>query len=275
MAKFTHPNAVTVHDARLASDVAFIEMEYVNGKSLDKILERGIPMPLDWTARILDQLCEVLQVAHDERIVHRDLKPSNLMIVDGRPPGKEHLKVLDFGIAKIMGREEVEGDFRTSPGSFMGTPPYMSPEQAEGKVDPRCDIYSVGVILYEFLTGYRLFAGSPALIISHTLRTPPPPFKQVNPNVQLPPAVERVVLRCLAKKPEDRPQSPRELAAEFRRALPGEYRRCDGGSRAPYPLDRGVDGCCIAACGRCCVRHLGNVRPRYLGNQTIEQIDGS
>jgi serine/threonine protein kinase len=219
-AKFTHPNAVTVHDARLASDVAFIDMEYIPGKSLDKIVERGMPMPLDWTARILEQLCDVLQVAHDKRIVHRDLKPSNLMLLDGRPPGKEHLKVLDFGIAKIMGREDVEGEFRTMPGSFMGTPPYMSPEQAEGHVDPRSDLYSVGVMLYEFLTGFRPFSGPPAVVVSDTLRTPPPPFHKINPAAQVPPAVEKVVLRCLAKKPQDRPQSARELAEEFRQALP-------------------------------------------------------
>ncbi|MEO6812022.1 MAG: bifunctional serine/threonine-protein kinase/formylglycine-generating enzyme family protein, partial [Isosphaeraceae bacterium] len=222
MAKFSeHPNAVTVHDARLTeSDVAFIEMEYVRGPSLDKVLRKGVPMSLDWTARILAQLCDVLQVAHDHQIVHRDLKPSNLMLVEGRPEGHEFLKVLDFGIAKVLGVEEIEGDPHTMTGAFMGTPPYTSPEQAEGRADPLSDIYSVGVILFEFLTGRRPYTGSPARLITATLTQPPPSFAAVNPDVVVPPEVERVVQRCLSKNPADRPQSARALAEEFLRAVP-------------------------------------------------------
>src|SRR5262249_25574154 len=134
MALFSHPNAVTVHDARLTQqDIAFIEMEYVQGQSIDKLLKKGTPMPLDWTARILAQLCNVLQKAHDAGIIHRDLKPSNLMLLDGQEPGREFLKVLDFGIAKILGVEHRADDASTSTGGFLGTPPYTSPEQAEGK----------------------------------------------------------------------------------------------------------------------------------------------
>src|SRR5262249_40690141 len=96
MARLNHPNAVVVHDARIAPDVAFIEMEHVRGQSLNKRLTPRVPMPLDWTARILEQLCDVLLVAHEAKVVHRDLKPSNLMLVEGRHPGRETLKVLDF-----------------------------------------------------------------------------------------------------------------------------------------------------------------------------------
>ena len=113
MAMFSHPNAVTVHDASTSGDIAYIEMEYVVGRSLDRVLIPGEPRTLAWTARILDQLCGVLQLAHDRGIVHRDLKPSNMMLLDGRPEGEEHLKVLDFGIAKILeGQGGVEGDLR-------------------------------------------------------------------------------------------------------------------------------------------------------------------
>src|SRR5262249_35491355 len=141
MAAFEHPHAVRVNHARLTeSDVAFIEMEFLRGKSLDKVFQRGVPMPLDWVARILVQLCDALQAAHEgieldgERrtIIHRDLKPSNLMILDGRPEGQEYLKVLDFGIAKFLGRSRAaEDDPSTVTGAFIGTPPYTSPEQAE------------------------------------------------------------------------------------------------------------------------------------------------
>src|SRR5262249_42720005 len=147
-------------DARMARDAAFIEMEYVRGQSLNKLLKTGVPMPLDWVGRILEQLCDVLEVAHALKIVHRDLKPANLMLVDGRPPGKEQLKVLDFGIAKILEGDEGSLDFHTKTECFVGSAPYSSPEQVtSGTLDVRSDLYSVGVILFEFLAGHRPFNG--------------------------------------------------------------------------------------------------------------------
>jgi serine/threonine protein kinase len=222
MAKLTHSHAVTIHDARIAHDLAFIEMEYVPGQSLSKSLSSGMPMPLDWTARIVEQLCDVLQAAHDLGIVHRDLKPSNLMLLEGRPPGKEHLKVLDFGIAKILDAEHRDPeDFTTRPGGGLFTPQYASPEQVSGDpVDTRADLYSVGVILYELLTGYRPFSGAGPKLMHDHIATPPPPFASRNPNVAVPVELEHLVLRCLAKNPADRPQSARELAEAFARALP-------------------------------------------------------
>jgi eukaryotic-like serine/threonine-protein kinase len=244
MARFMHPNAVVVHDADIRpGGAAFIEMEYVRGESLNKLLTPDAPMGLSWTARILEQLCDVLQVAHEHGIVHRDLKPSNLMLLDGQPPGREHLKVLDFGIAKILGAEDRDADgdagpeavagaagvvdgeeMITIPGLPVGTPHYMSPEQIDARpegVDGRSDIYAVGVILYEFLTGTTPFQGSTLRVIADHMNAPPPPFAERNPEARVPPEVERLVLRCLEKDPARRPQTARELAEEFRRlALP-------------------------------------------------------
>jgi serine/threonine-protein kinase len=141
MARLSHPNAIIVHDARIGRDAAFIEMEYVNGQSINKLLAAGVPMPLDWVARIVEQLCDVLHEAHERKIVHRDLKPSNLMLVGDRPPGKETLKVLDFGIAKILESETDSSDIQTGTGCFLGSAPWSSPEQASGlEVDGRSDL---------------------------------------------------------------------------------------------------------------------------------------
>ncbi len=130
MARFSHPNVVKVNDAFVSPDgnVAYIEMEYVRGRSLKEVLVPGVPMPLDWTIRIVTQLCDALQVAHEQDIVHRDLKPSNLMLLDDQLPGKEHLKVLDFGIAKILGSDFAEPDACLSrTGMPMGTPQVHEP----------------------------------------------------------------------------------------------------------------------------------------------------
>ncbi|HEX8199008.1 MAG TPA: serine/threonine-protein kinase, partial [Isosphaeraceae bacterium] len=220
LARLAHPNIVVVHDAQLSGHTVFIEMEFVRGQGLDTRMGRGVPMPLDGIGRILMQLCAALQAAHDQHIVHRDLKPSNLMLVDGRPPGEELLKVLDFGIAKILSAETQGPDGRPLTEGFIGTVPYASPEQVlDRPVDGRGDIYSTGVILYEMLTGSRPFAGTLLEQMHAHAYQPPPPMGLKNPRTHVPLEVEKVVMRCLAKDPAGRPQSPRELAEEFRRAV--------------------------------------------------------
>ncbi len=237
MAKINHPNAVSVYDFRRTQSVAYIEMEFIRGRSLADVLKdrRDQPMPLQWTAQVLEQLCEVLQEAHghlDETtgkpkpIIHRDLKPSNLMLVERKnDTGPPRLKVLDFGIAKIV--EDDGATELTGAGDLVGTPAYMSPDQIRGgfdgdeghhEVDGRSDIYSTGVVLYHLLTGVLPFRGSKMALLAAHLNTAPMPMKEANPKVEVPPEVERVVMQCLEKDPARRPQTARELAERFLRA---------------------------------------------------------
>lgn len=231
MAKIHHPNAVVAHRFELTDQWAFIEMEYVRGQTLKQILtaNKNRPLALEGTARILAQLCAVLQVAHehvddetDQRrpIIHRDLKPSNLMLVAGCPDDR-NLKVLDFGIAKIM---SADGPEFTSSGEYFGTAAYSSPEQFRGgdnprAVDARSDLYSVGVILYQLLTGALPFTQRGSALMAAHLEQSPRPMKEANPAVSIPPAVEKVVRSCLEKNRARRPADAAELNRLFRAAV--------------------------------------------------------
>src|SRR5947209_2534275 len=204
MARFQHPYAVTLYDASLNDPTGpCIVMEYIKGTTLDNMLAGYGRLPPARVARLLRMLCEVLQVAHAESIIHRDLKPANLMIVDPNTP-YELLKVMDFGLAKLLGPES-QANMRLSAVSntdfAVGTPGYMCPEQARGDdMDHRGDLYSVGVILYELLTGQLPFAGKSTMemLLAHAVEQPPA-FSFLGAGQAVPPAVENVVQWCLAK----------------------------------------------------------------------------
>ncbi|MGZ3317543.1 MAG: serine/threonine protein kinase, partial [Isosphaeraceae bacterium] len=237
MAKLEHPNAVVVYDFKRTHSMGYIEMEFVRGRSLDKYLKEheGEQLPLEWIAALIDQLCAVLQEAHghlDEKsgkpkpIIHRDLKPSNLMLMDRKPQG-QNLKVLDFGIAKMIEEDRGPEVTLTAAGDLLGTPAFMSPEQirggwgkdAEHEVDNRSDLYSVGVLLYQLLTGKTPFRRrDPFALLAAHLSEPPPPIKEMNPKSEIPSSVERLVMQCLDKDPTKRPQSAQELSRMFRAA---------------------------------------------------------
>jgi serine/threonine protein kinase len=240
MDKIKHPGAVRVHDYKRTQGLGYIELEFVRGRSLDQILKSrdGEPMPLIWTARVLEQLCAVLQEAHghvDEKtgapkpIIHRDLKPSNLMLIDVKHDEDAiRLKVLDFGIAKMIEDDGGGDQTVTGAGDLLGTPAYMSPEQImsaiekdgdKRPIDGRSDLYSTGVVLYHLLTGVRPFRGNSMGLIHAHLTTAPPPMKESSPRCKVPPEVERVVMQCLEKDPAKRPQSARELADSFLKAV--------------------------------------------------------
>jgi serine/threonine-protein kinase len=221
MARFQHPYAVTLYDASLGDPQGpCIIMEYIKGVTLDALLAKNGRLSPRRAGRMLQQTCEVLQVAHNQGIIHRDLKPPNLMVVDPETP-YEKIKVMDFGLAKMLDPANLKQASITGVDFAVGTPAYICPEQVRGEeMDHRGDIYSVGVILYELLTGCLPFAGrsSMEVLLAHATENPPT-FLDVGAADWVPPAIEAVVQKCLAKDPGERPQSALELAEAYDKAL--------------------------------------------------------
>jgi eukaryotic-like serine/threonine-protein kinase len=208
----THPNIVVVFDAGEEDGLFFITMELVEGKSLQGLLDSGQLFPLPRILRIMEQTCSALQFAHDRNIVHRDIKPANLMLTPD-----DTVKVTDFGTAKILQFGTVQQTTHV-----MGTPSYMSPEQVKGKVvDGRSDIFSLGVLLYEMVTGEKPFPGQNiTTVIYKIVNEEPVAPRQLDPSIH--PGLNAVILKTLAKEPSQRYQSCRDLIDDLRnyRSLP-------------------------------------------------------
>ena len=203
-----HPNIVEIYDfGELPDGRLFLCMELLDGQDLVPPTETSVRDPAEVIA-ILRQLCKGLGAAHKAGVVHRDVKPENIILVQKN--GRDGVvKIVDFGISAMLGGRP---DRR---GKIAGTPHYMAPEQIRGKAfDGRLDIYAVGCVAYELLTGRTPFPGEglDQVLVAH-IDEPPPPFRQARPDLTLPPALEQVVLRCLAKKPEDRYPDMTELEA--------------------------------------------------------------
>lgn len=219
-ARLSHPGVVRIVDYGVDEGLAYIAMELLTGVDLFELVAREKRLPAERAARILAQVCEPLLAAHERGILHRDLKPENVMLVADPETGEERVKVLDFGIAKILERQSppiedaqtsVTGTGLTTVGSVLGTPEYMSPEQCQGhRLDFRTDIYAAGVLLYQLVTGHVPFSGESPVhtMLSHVRDRPRPPSALV-PGLH--PALERLILRMLAKQPDERPQTVREL----------------------------------------------------------------
>src|SRR2546429_5572610 len=221
-AALNHPNIATIHEIGESDGVNFIAMELIDGRTLrEEIREQtGLPKLL----RYLQHTAEGLAKAHAAGIVHRDLKPDNIMITrDG------HAKILDFGLAKLIEQRPMPGgdssEIATAvmpqhsiPGTVMGTAGYMSPEQAQGKtkeIDQRSDIFSFGCILFEAATGKKPFEGESVIKSLHmVVYEPAPSITHLNPSA--PPELQRIVRRCLAKDPDERYQSIKEVAIELK-----------------------------------------------------------
>jgi serine/threonine protein kinase len=215
----THPNIVVVYDAGEEDGLYYITMELVEGKSLQAVFDAADAFPVPRVIRIMEQACSALQFAHERNIVHRDIKPANLMLT-----ADDTVKVTDFGTAKILQFGTVQQTTHV-----MGTPSYMSPEQVKGRpVDGRTDIFSLGVVLYEMLTGEKPFPGqSITTVIYKIVNEEPIPPRQLNPSIH--PGLNEIVLRALAKEPEVRYQNCREMLEDLRnyRALGGNERNPD------------------------------------------------
>jgi len=214
LAKMQHPNVVTIHDyGRIEGEPEryFMAMEYLDGMTLAQCVDARAPLPADETLRLLRQVARGLREAHRLGAVHRDLKPSNIMLVPDEE-GVEVVKILDFGIGKLLGSPGEEQEL-TQEGAFLGSPKYVAPEQVnERRVDERTDVYSLGVIAYECLTGQLPFQTETNLemILAHC-SAPVPEMSHRAPTVQVPPVIEAFVRKCLEKAPEARPQSMDEV----------------------------------------------------------------
>ena len=215
IAALKHPNIVTIYSIEEADGVHFITMELVEGETLTDLIPEG-GLPEQRFLEIAEPLADALSSAHEKGIIHRDLKPANIMVdADGR------LKVLDFGLAKLFESDIESGktisDSDTQEGQVLGTPAYMSPEQAEGRaVDHRSDIFSLGIVLYEMATGERPFKGATNLsTVSSLLRDKPPSVTDVKK--AFPRDLGRVINRCLEKEPGRRYQSAADLRSDLRK----------------------------------------------------------
>jgi serine/threonine protein kinase/Tol biopolymer transport system component len=215
LAALNHPHIVTIFSVEEANGLHFLTMELVEGKTLTRVIPRsGLSLPRFF--RIAIPLTEAVAAAHEKGITHRDLKPGNVMVTE-----EDRIKVLDFGLAKLRHEPEATGDSAasteaaTGEGRVLGTAPYMSPEQVQGKaVDHRSDVFSLGILLYEMVTGDRPFQGdTPAEVASSILREAPEPV--TDRKADLPRDLGKIIRRCLEKEPRKRFQSTLDLANEL------------------------------------------------------------
>lgn len=225
--RLQHPNVVRVEDVDETEDgQPFMVMEYLEGCSLSELIKSEGPLGVERVCSIAKQAASALDAAHSLEIVHRDIKPQNIMVIDSA--SGEVAKVLDFGIARI---KEALGGATTAmslshTGMVIGTPPYMSPEQAKGisgdRLDGRSDLYSLGVVMYQMLTGSLPFKGdTPMQFMLAHVQTQPIPIGTIRPDLHIPQKISDIVMKCLAKDPDHRFQTGRELIAEIEAFLPG------------------------------------------------------
>ena len=211
--KLNHPNVVQVHDFGEEGDMAYLVMEFIKGKELKSYFDDNQRFDLKTAVRIMSELCEALEFAHKAGIIHRDVKPGNVML-----DAEQRVKLTDFGVARI---QDATGTHMTQAGSMVGTPAYMSPEQIAGRpVDARSDVFSAGIILYQFLTGEMPFTGQGAWTIAKKIMQDEPALPSTLDRA-LSPVWDEIVSKALAKEVGKRYQSARALSQALKHALEG------------------------------------------------------
>ena len=232
-ASLDHPNVIPIYEAGEEDGVFYIAMRFVGGSTLKQVLDTEGPLPAPRAASVLSQVASALHAAHEEKgLVHRDVKPANILVVPGHgPEGGDHVYLSDFGIAK----QRAAGAL-TKTGMFVGTAEYAAPEQIEGRdLDRRADVYALGCVLYETLTGAQTYEkdSEVALMYAHLLE-PPPHVTHKRPD--LPAEIDAVVAKAMAKSPDDRYATTPEFAVATRKALTGtETRRTQQSEQARVP----------------------------------------
>lgn len=236
--RLAHPHSVVVYDFGEWEGQLYIAMEYLPGRTLAALLDAEWPLAPTRVVHLLAEVCDVLAAAHGAGMLHRDLKPENIVVLTG-PGGEEQVKVVDFGLAIL---QEGEGRGRlTQEGVISGTPAYMSPEQCRGRgLDGRSDLYSLGVVLYELLSGEVPFGGdAPVEVLVQHLFNPPRPPSEVAPEANVDPGLEALALAALSKSPEERPADAVAFRAALRAALEASPATAREVAPARLPLSRG------------------------------------
>jgi serine/threonine-protein kinase len=228
-ARLSHPHIVKTVEYGNWDGRLYLAMEFVSGQSLAHLLDSDVEknggrLTVKRTIAIMRPVLHALEYAHGLGVVHRDLKPDNIMLVPPRGLfSREWVKLLDFGVAKLGSDGQTQGRKLTQIGMVLGTPGYMSPEQATGQTaDARSDLYSCGVVLYEMLAGRRPFRGTSGLeVLGMQMSAPPASLREIAGDASIPSQIEDVVMRALAKRPDQRFQSARELRESLDRAAVG------------------------------------------------------
>src|SRR5438094_2578113 len=216
VARLNHPNIVQVYDFGEEGDIAYLVMEFIKGKELKTFFDANERFDLKEAVRIMAELCDALDFAHNAGIIHRDIKPANVML-----DAQARTKLTDFGVARVQDSDKTSVE-RTQAGTMVGTPAYMSPEQITGgNIDKRTDVFSAGIILYQFLTGEKPFTGSGAWTIAKKIIQEEPPLPS-SLNNAITPLFDAVVNKALSKNPDTRFQSARDLGVALKRALEGK-----------------------------------------------------
>ncbi len=263
-----HPNIIGVYDfGKLPDGRLYLAMEHVDGPSVGSLLRRG-PLPLPRALDLLVQLAQAIEHAHERGVLHRDLKPGNLVLADTQ------LKVLDFGLAKMVSPDHRDSVVSTHGDGVYGTPAYLAPEQLDGVADDRrIDLYAFGCVAFEVVTGRPPFVGKPFAVLDAHLRHRPPVPSQVAPGAGIPPALDALILHCLAKKPADRIASATLLLEQLRAITPAPKDDIDATAENPLPSLRALCEALIDAGATDLELITGHARLTQLDSERRSAID--